>query len=127
MNELIEILLGNESAISYLAAQILGMIGFIAMAIVNYRYRDDLTTTWSFKFWWSDNWSLLLLMVIGMYIGLRWQADIIDGINTHSKYDLTFIKDKWFWFIVVGFAFRVIVHQANSLYKKLTADTESNE
>lgn len=125
MEELLQILLGNESGISYIAAQILGMIGFIAMAIVNYRYRDDLSSTWSFKFWWNDNWSLVLLMIIGMYIGLRWQADIVDGINSHSTYDLSFIKDKWFWFVIGGFLFRIVVHHANSLYKKLTVKSTS--
>jgi hypothetical protein len=119
MNELVEILLGTETLIAYLATQILGLIGFVAMSIVNYISRDDPTTKWNFKYWWRDNWPLLALLIIVMYIGLRWQADIVHGIN-NSTNELSFIKDKWFWFIIGGFSFRVIIHQINKYVKKIT-------
>jgi len=122
MTELIEILLGADSMYSYLAAQILGMIGFIAMSMINYYYRDDVTIPWSFKKWWVENWPLVTLLVITMYIGLRWQATIVDGINQHTN-DFSFIKDKWFWFVIGGFLFRAIIHQANKYVRKLTSKT----
>jgi hypothetical protein len=120
MEELITILLGSDSIYSYIAAQILGMVGFIAMSIINYYYRDDKLTPWSFGKWVNENWPLVVLLVITMYIGLRWQATIVDGINQHTK-DFSFIKDKWFWFIVGGFLFRMIIHQANKYVRKLTS------
>jgi hypothetical protein len=120
MGELVEILLGADSYQSYIASQILGLLGFIAMSIVNYDYRDDKSIPWSFNKWWTENWPLLILLVIAMYVGLRWQSDIVDGINSSTN-ELSFIKDKWFWFIIGGFLFRAIIHQANKLVKKLTA------
>lgn len=122
MQELLNIILGNESASAYLAAEILGLLGFLSMSAVNYYYRADLTLDWSLKKWVVENWPLTFLLVITMYVGLRWQADIVAGINTHSTKDLSFIKDKWLWFIVGGFLFRAIIHQVNRYVKKLTSD-----
>ena len=96
------------------------MIGFISMSMVNYYYREDKTIPWSLKKWNTENWPLVILVIITMYIGLRWQADIVDGINQHTN-DFSFIKDKWFWFVVGGFLFRGIVHQANKYVKKITS------
>ena len=95
MEELLTILLGSESSQAYMAAQILGLIGFTAMSIINYYYRDDKTIPWSFGKWARENWPLVVLLVISMYIGLRWQSDIVEGINSHTN-ELSFIKDKWF-------------------------------
>lgn len=124
MEELLTILLGSESSQAYAAAQILGLIGFTAMSIINYYYRDDTTIPWSFGKWTKENWPLVVLLIISMYIGLRWQADIVDGINAHTN-ELSFIKDKWFWFVVGGFLFRMVIHQANKYVKKLfSSDTK---
>jgi len=123
MEELLTILLGSESSQAYMAAQILGLIGFTAMSIINYYYRDDKTIPWSFGKWVRENWPLVVLLVISMYIGLRWQADIVEGINSHTN-ELSFIKDKWFWFVVGGFLFRMVIHQANKLVKKIISNEE---
>jgi hypothetical protein len=71
MEELLTILLGSESSQDYAAAQILGLIGFAAMSIINYYYRDDKTIPWSFGKWVRENWPLVVLLIISMYIGLR--------------------------------------------------------
>jgi len=121
MEELLQILLGNDSGISYIAAEILGLIGFIAMAIINYIYRELPELPFSFQKWVNENWAMTLLLFIGMYIGLRWQSDIVAGVNSNITYDFSFIKDKWFWFVLGGFCFRVIIHQANKLVRKITS------
>ena len=122
MQELLNIILGTETASAYLAAEILGLLGFLSMSMVNYYYRTDKTINWSFKKWVTENWPLTALLMFAMYVGLRWQADIVAGIDLNTPQDLSFIKDKWLWFVVGGFLFRAIVHQLNKYIKRLTAD-----
>ena len=122
MQELLNIILGTETASAYLAAEILGLLGFLSMSMVNYYYRTDKTINWSFKKWVTENWPLTVLLVFAMYVGLRWQADIAAGIDLNTPQDLSFIKDKWLWFVVGGFLFRVIVHQLNKYIKRLATD-----
>jgi len=123
MNELTDILFGNEPVIAYLGAQIFGFLGFISMFLVNFYSRSDKTSNWSFKKYWSENkkstLALLFLLPIAMFIGLRFQSDIINGVKASNS--LEFVKDKWFWFYIGGFIFRVLVHWGDKLYKKLSA------
>jgi len=122
MNELFEILFGIESGIAYLAAQIFGFLGFITMALINYLMRDDTNSKFDIKYWIKNNWrstvSFIGLLIIGMFVGLRFQSDIIDGVQTN--YNLDFVKDKWFWFFLGGLLFRGILFQTYRIYKKLT-------
>ena len=125
MTELLEILFADNSWVAYLAAQIFGLLGFMAMSIINYLYRTEQDEPFSLKKWWNENWeraiAFMVLLFIGMFIGLRFQSDIVDGIqSSNTAYSFKFVKDKWFWFVIGGFGFRAIIHQAIKLYKKLT-------
>jgi hypothetical protein len=126
MSELLEILFADNTWVAYLAAQIFGLLGFLAMSIMNYLYRTETELPFSLKKWWKENWgralAFIILLFIGMFIGLRFQTDIVDGIqSSNTAYSFRFVKDKWFWFVIGGFFFRAIIHQGIKLYRKLTA------
>jgi len=125
MEELLKFLFGNETIYAYIAAQIFGFLGFASAFLMSYFARNDKTTSWSFKIYWLENKRqtvvLVIMLVIGMFVGLRFQADIIDGVQSSRTYDFSFVKDKWFWFYIGGLGFRIIIYQGNKLYKKLTA------
>lgn len=123
MDNLLDILFGNEPGVAYLAAQIFGILGFIAMALIDFLNREEKESKFSFKYWVRNNWqssfAFIVLLTIAMFVGLRFQTDIVEGIQS-KPYGLEFVKDKWFLFFIGGLLFRGIVFQANKLYKKLT-------
>ena len=105
MSELLDILFADNTWVAYLAAQIFGVLGFIAMSLMNYLARTDKDPPFSLKKWWKENWGRVLafkvLLVIGMFIGLRFHTDIVDGIQSSGGiYSFRFVKDVWFWFVI---------------------------
>lgn len=116
--ELISILSGGISLATYTAALIIAIIGFLAMAIINYMQRTDKDKLFSVVFWFKKNGAFLLLLIIAVYSFLRFQEDLIVAITEKTGNGFSFVKDRFLWFLIGGFIFRIIVHQGNKIIRK---------
>lgn len=126
MEELLDILFGMETFVGYIAAQIFGLLGLISMATASYIYKwyYNSQTPMNLGKWLKNNWLIIIafmgLLMIIMFVGLRFQQDIIESVKINSNYNLEFVKDKWFWFYLGGLFFKTIIWGINIIYKKLS-------
>lgn len=117
--ELTSLITGGVSIATYVAALFFGLVGFAIAAIVDYMNRKDKEAKFNITYWAKRNGSFLVLLLMTIPSFLRFQADLIVAITEQTGNSLSFIEDRFLWFLIGGLLFRVIFHHGNKLINKL--------
>ena len=116
--ELGEILFGKYCYQEYIGSVIITFIGYAIWFLINYLMSKK-PSKWDWQIFHADkNVQYLILLFIASWVFLRFNADALAGIKKATGSQLGFIEDFWFWFLLGGMSFRIIIHRLHKLYKK---------